>query len=78
MDDIARICTKIAVLNKGKLAMYGTPREIFAHPDELSQMGLGVPQAALLSHELRKRGKDIPLCLTIEELAGHVIRGTKC
>lgn len=60
MDDIASLAQRIIVMNKGRVAMDGTPREVFSHPKELLDMHLGVPAAARLAMALRERGYDIP------------------
>ena len=67
MDDVARIATRVAVLDKGRLAMLGTPREIFSRGDELLAMGLDVPQTVQLCRKLRAGGLNVPDCLTNEE-----------
>lgn len=60
---------KVFVMDSGKVAMEGTPREIFSHVDELRSLRLDVPQVTLLAHELKKCGLDIPEgILTTEEL----------
>ena len=60
---------KIFVMEQGKIAMEGTPREIFSRVDELKELRLDVPQVTLLAHELKKRGLDLPDgILTKEEL----------
>ena len=51
---------KVYVMDKGKIVMEGTPKEIFSRPGELHSYGLDVPQVTLLADELRKRGIDIP------------------
>ena len=56
-------------MDKGRLAMLGTPREIFARGEELESMGLDVPQTVQLCHRLRAGGMEVPDCLTNEELA---------
>ena len=43
MADVARLSDRVLVMDKGKIAMQGTPREVFSNEDELSSMGLGVP-----------------------------------
>ena len=43
MADVARLSDRVLVMDNGKIAMQGTPREVFSHEDELSSMGLGVP-----------------------------------
>ena len=59
MDDISALAQRIIVMNEGRVAMDGTPREVFAHPQELVDMHLGVPAAAQLAMELRKRGYNL-------------------
>jgi len=77
MDDVARMATKVAVLDKGRLAMHGTPREVFSRGDELAQMGLDVPQTFQLCRALRKDGMNVPDCLTDEELADAIVSALK-
>lgn len=58
----------VYVMEKGKIVMSGTPREIFSRVDELKSLRLDVPQVTLLADELRKSGLDIPQgILTREE-----------
>lgn len=61
---------KVFVMDKGKIAMEGTPREIFSHVEKLKELRLDVPQVTLLAHELKKSGMNIPDgILTTEEFA---------
>ncbi len=60
MEDVARLATRIAVMNKGRLAMLDTPGAVFARGAELSGMGLDVPAAVRLKDALNARGIDIP------------------
>ena len=60
MDDVASLAGRVIVMNHGRVAMDGTPREIFARGEELRAMGLDVPQAVELAARLRARGLDIP------------------
>lgn len=60
---------RIFVMEKGRIAMEGTPKEIFARVDELSELKLEVPQVTKLSYELKKAGLKVPdAVLTIDEL----------
>ncbi len=60
----------IFVMDEGKIALQGTPREVFAHVEEMQQLHLDVPKVTLLAHELRKSGIPLPEgILTKEELA---------
>ena len=70
MDEVARLATRIAVLEKGRLAMCGTPGEVFSRYEELTAMGLDVPQGCQLSRVLRDMGgPPIPDCYLLESLA---------
>ena len=60
---------KVFVMDEGKIAMQGTPREIFSQVEQLKKLRLDVPQVTLLSYELQKRGIPLPNgILTREEL----------
>ena len=68
MEEIIH-ANKVFVMDKGKVAMEGTPREIFSRVEELKSLRLDVPQVTLLAHELRKSGVAVPEgILTREEL----------
>ena len=64
---------KVFVMDKGKIAMQGTPREIFSHVEQLQELRLDVPQVTLLAHELLKSGINMPDgLLTIEEFVENI------
>ena len=66
---------RVFVMDNGKVAMEGTPREIFSQVEKLKSLRLDVPQVTLLAYELQKRGIDLPDgILTIEELADALSR----
>ena len=59
----------VLVVDRTKLQMQGTAREVFSQADKLTAMGLDVPVAADLAHGLRKKGYESPEdCMTDEEL----------
>lgn len=59
----------VLVVDRTKLQMQGTAREVFSQADKLTAMGLDVPVACDLAHGLRKKGYEIPEdCMTDEEL----------
>ena len=61
---------KVFVMDGGKIAMEGTPREIFSQVERLKELLLDVPQVTLLAYELQNRGLKLPRgILTIEELS---------
>lgn len=64
----------VYVMEKGKVIMDGTPREIFSRVDELKEHRLDVPQVTLVADELKKAGLDIPDgILTREELVNALV-----
>ena len=65
----------VYVMEKGKIIMDGTPREIFSRVEELKAHRLDVPQMTLLAHELKKAGLPIPKgILTREELVEEILK----
>ena len=65
---------RVFVMDQGKIAMEGTPREIFSQVERLKELRLDVPQATLLAHELKKRGVVLPDgILTGQELADALV-----
>ena len=59
MEDVAKIAQRVIVMNKGKVALEGTPAEVFKHVKELEEIGLGVPQVTYLMMKLRERGYKV-------------------
>ncbi len=51
---------RIFVMDKGRIAMEGTPKEVFSQVEKLEELRLGVPQATLVAHRLKKAGLPIP------------------
>lgn len=66
---------RIFVMDEGRVAMQGTPREIFSRVEEMQALHLDVPQVTLLSHKLRQAGLDLPEgILTKEEFAQALLK----
>ena len=64
---------RVYVMDSGKIAMEGTPREIFSQVERLKSLRLDVHQVTLLAYELQKRGVKLPNgILTTEELAAAI------
>lgn len=59
MQDIADYCDKVLVMQKGKIAMYGTPKEVFSKREELEGMGLALPPVNELMRKLYDGGAPI-------------------
>lgn len=66
---------KVFVMDKGRVVMEGTPREIFRQADKLEKIRLEVPQATELAHRLAKAGIPVNTgVLTAEELVEEICR----
>lgn len=66
---------QVIVMNRGKIVMEGTPRDIFSQVEQMQQYHLDVPQVTLLAHELRKKGMNLPPGVTrTEELVDAIAR----
>lgn len=68
MEEIIH-ANRVFVMDEGKIAMEGTPREIFSQVEKLKSLRLDVPQVTLLAYELKQSGVPLPDgILTTEEL----------
>ncbi|MBE5884389.1 MAG: energy-coupling factor transporter ATPase [Lachnospiraceae bacterium] len=68
MEEIVH-ADKVFVMDQGKIAMEGTPKEIFSQVEKLQGLRLDVPQVTMLAHELKKQGIPLPDgILTTKEL----------
>lgn len=68
MDEVI-YADKVFVMEKGRVVMQGTPREIFSRVDDIKSYRLDVPQVTELAYELKKAGLALPEgVLTVEEL----------
>ena len=59
MEDVAEYVDRIIVMNDGYIAMDGTPHEVFTHAEELTAMGLDVPDVTRLFMRLKAEGFDV-------------------
>jgi len=60
MEDIARLVSRIVVINDGRIILDGTPAEVFKHIELLERNGLSAPQPSYLVNALINRGFDLP------------------
>ena len=66
---------RVIVMNDGRVAMDGAPREVFAQVEKLKSIGLTVPDTVELLYELRGAGCDLPLtAITVDECADAIAR----
>ena len=75
MEDVAKTADKVLVLNRSRVAMFGTVPEVYSRTDELEEMGLSVPQITKIFRALHDRGFDVsPSVFTVNQGADELIR----
>lgn len=63
------------VLDHGQIKLQGTPQEVFSQPEELEQIGVGVPTLTRLLLRLKAQGLDVRTDLIeIEEIKAEILR----
>ena len=69
MSDVARLTERLLVMNGSKLAMDGTPEQVFARAQELLEMGLDIPPVTRVFLRLQELGLDVEPVFTLEQAA---------
>ncbi len=78
MEDVGRLADKVLVLNKGEVAFFDKPENVFVQTEELEKIGLAAPQITYLMKELKKKYPDInEKIFTIEEAKEEILRHVK-
>ena len=67
MSDVARLTERLLVMNGSKLAMDGTPEEVFARAQELLDMGLDIPPVTRVFLRLQELGLGVEPVFTLEQ-----------
>ena len=77
MEEIASNVDRLIVMNQGAVAMTGAPREVFAHAEELIDMGLDVPQITRVFLKLREMGLSVDSSVYTVEQAREALLAMK-
>ena len=77
MDEAAR-ADRVVLMDRGRIAMDGTPREIFPRVEELNRLSLDVPEATALVHMLNAAGMVLPPDVLTPEECAAAIGGALC
>lgn len=78
MDDVSQYADRILVINDGKLAIDGAPKEVFKHRDELLEFGLALPQITEAMYKLKEKGIDVDTdIISIEDAVKSVTRAVR-
>lgn len=67
MEDVARMTDRLLVLCGSRIAMDGTPADVFARAEELVEMGLNIPQVTQVFLSLKKMGVDVDNVYTMDQ-----------
>lgn len=74
MEDVAKLVDRIIVMHRGKVAMTGTPGEVFSKVKEIESMGLAAPQISYVFAKLKEKGFDVPTNIYTTQEATQVLR----
>ena len=74
MEDVARLTDRLLVMNGSRLAMDGTPLEVFSRAQELLAMGLNIPQVTQVFLKLKALGLDVKSVYTMEQAVAEIVR----
>ena len=74
MEDIARYADRLIVMNSGEVMYNDTPKNVFAHYQELEKVGLAAPQVTYIKHDLKMKGFPVGVtATTVEEAADEIM-----
>lgn len=73
MEDVAKFADKILVMNKAKVFCYDDTPEVFKHSEELTNIGLAVPQVTRVFNRLKQSGIDIRTDVYTTKFARKII-----
>jgi len=71
----AALADRLVIMDGGRIAMDGAPREVFSQTDEIMALGLDVPEMMKLAQMLRSKGLKLPdTLMTVNEMAVELCR----
>ena len=74
MSDVARLAQRLLVMSNARLAMDGTPKEVFARAQELLDMGLDIPEITRVFLKLQQMGLPVEQVYTTEQAVDQLCR----
>jgi energy-coupling factor transporter ATP-binding protein EcfA2 len=70
LDVVSRYADRVVVMDKGKIALDGKPRDVYN--DEARLIGIGLPKVTMLFHLLRTEGLHVNNPITVEEASAEI------
>ena len=77
MDLVAENCSRAIILKKGKIALEGTPNEIFSNAEKIKELGLDLPVTAKLTNALKEKGIILNGELTVNGFVESLVQALK-
>lgn len=77
MNLVSENCSKAVVFSAGKIALTGTPKEIFSDYERVEKLGLDLPLTAYLTKKLKEKGVNVDSDLTIKDFTKKVALALK-
>ena len=77
MDLVAENCSRAIILKKGKIALEGTPNEIFSDAEKIKELGLDLPVTAKLTNALKEKGIILNGELTVNGFVESLVQALK-
>lgn len=78
MEDVAQHVERILVMDSGRIFLDGTPKEVFAHREELEKIGLAAPEVSYILSALKDAGIEVDTTITTVEEAVKEIKRRLC
>ncbi len=67
MEDVAKLATKVLVMNNSRVEMYGTVDEVYKNGERLTEIGLNIPQVSKIFQLLKDKGIDLGNAYTVDK-----------
>ena len=77
MNLVSENCSRAVVFDKGKIALSGTPKEIFSDAKKVAELGLDLPVTAKLTNDLKDKGIIIDSDLTTDDFIQKYLQAVK-
>ena len=74
MNDVARLADRLLVMCDARLAMNGTPSQVFEHAQELLDMGLDIPEITRVFLKLQQKGLPVRQVYTTQQAVAELKR----
>ena len=74
MSDVAKMADRLLVMSDARLAMDGTPDEVFSHAQQLLDMGLDIPEVTRVFLKLQQMGVPVEQVFTLKQAVAELQR----